>query len=345
MKRLKNVGEQPRLLIDLPQSDTGGLLKTGVFSLLFHIVLIVLLIFYLKTGIIKGGSSVYRVTIKPLSSQKNLTLSRPRDLPLPQPFVEKTQIQKEENRLKEEIKQSEPVKEERRLHQEDEQITTKPIPLPMAETSPLDTDSKMDKDQNLAIPLAPSLGEKNENTISELSSREGPGTGLGGPTSGGSIEGQEAGQEGSRWGGLGEGKGRGSSSWASSGKGSGMGSGVPGATGSGKGAGTGKWGRGGSGDGRSGVAAPKYGENPKPFYPLEARQKGYQGDVLVRVEVLPNGQVGQVEVERSSGYELLDQSALATVKKWRFIPARKGGVAIPCWVNIPIKFRLRDISF
>jgi protein TonB len=67
--------------------------------------------------------------------------------------------------------------------------------------------------------------------------------------------------------------------------------------------------------------------------------------VVVKVEVLPNGQVGQVEVEKSSGYEILDQSAVAAVKKWRFIPARKGGVTIPCWVNIPIKFRLRDISF
>jgi protein TonB len=93
------------------------------------------------------------------------------------------------------------------------------------------------------------------------------------------------------------------------------------------------------------VSSPRYGENPKPVYPLEARQKEYQGEVLLKVEVLQNGRVGEVEVEKSSGYEVLDQSALATVKKWRFIPAKKGGVAIPCWVNIPFKFQLRDISF
>jgi protein TonB len=50
--------------------------------------------------------------------------------------------------------------------------------------------------------------------------------------------------------------------------------------------------------------------------------------------------VGQVEVKKSSGYEVLDQSALVAVKQWRFIPARKGEVAIPFWVNIPIKFQL-----
>ena len=47
-----------------------------------------------------------------------------------------------------------------------------------------------------------------------------------------------------------------------------------------------------------------------------------------------------IEIKKSSGYDRLDQSALTTVKQWRFIPARKGEVAIPLWVNIPIKFQL-----
>jgi protein TonB len=59
------------------------------------------------------------------------------------------------------------------------------------------------------------------------------------------------------------------------------------------------------------------------------------------VEVLINGQVGQIEIKKSSGYELLDHSALATVKQWRFIPAKKGEASIPLWVNIPIKFQLQ----
>jgi len=58
------------------------------------------------------------------------------------------------------------------------------------------------------------------------------------------------------------------------------------------------------------------------------------------VEVLSNGRVGQIEVRRSSGYDVLDQSAFAAVKQWRFIPAMKGDEAIPFWVNIPIRFRL-----
>jgi protein TonB len=86
---------------------------------------------------------------------------------------------------------------------------------------------------------------------------------------------------------------------------------------------------------------PRYAENPKPTYPQEARKKGYQGEVILKVEVLSNGRVGQVEVKRSSGHEILDRSAFAAVKEWRFVPAKKGENPIPFWVNIPIKFQLQ----
>ncbi len=86
---------------------------------------------------------------------------------------------------------------------------------------------------------------------------------------------------------------------------------------------------------------PKYDENPKPLYPQEARNKGLEGEVILRVEVLPNGRVGQIDLKQSSGYQLLDRSALTAVRGWRFIPAKKGEKAIPLWVNIPIKFQLQ----
>jgi protein TonB len=63
--------------------------------------------------------------------------------------------------------------------------------------------------------------------------------------------------------------------------------------------------------------------------------------VILKVEVLSDGQVGQVEVKRSSGHDILDRSALTAVRQWRFIPAKRGENAIPLWVNIPIKFQLQ----
>jgi len=74
---------------------------------------------------------------------------------------------------------------------------------------------------------------------------------------------------------------------------------------------------------------------------LEAQERGYQGEVLLKVHVLTDGKVGQIEIKRSSGHDVLDQSALHTVKQWKFIPARKGEDAIPMWVNVPVKFQLR----
>jgi protein TonB len=316
------------------RSETGGLLRTGVFSLFLHIVLISFLIFNLKTGATKGRPPVYRVTIQSLSIQTNLKPLLPQASPTPQPVPEKPQIQKEEMKPKEEAKKSEPVKEPKQLTQlkEDEETIRKPVPLPMAETSILNPDSKLEEKE--ILPFSSALPSEEKNTYTKS------GTGTGGSSLSASGEGEGTGGA-SRWGGIGKGTGpeRGGSGFGSSGKGTGDGDGS--GSGTGSGIGTGR----GSGRGGPGGASPKYGENPKPPYPLEARNKGYQGRVLLKVEVLPDGRVGEIELKESSGYEVLDESALATVKKWRFIPARKGKVAISCWVNVPITFQLKDISF
>jgi len=59
-------GVHPDLLSD-PIPDSGGWLKPGVFSLLFHLVLIGFLLLSLKGGGTRGGPSVYRVTLRPFS--------------------------------------------------------------------------------------------------------------------------------------------------------------------------------------------------------------------------------------------------------------------------------------
>ncbi len=81
--------------------------------------------------------------------------------------------------------------------------------------------------------------------------------------------------------------------------------------------------------------------NYKPSYPEEARRKGYEGRVVLRVEVLPDGQVGKIELKTSSGYEILDRPAMVAVKQWKFIPAKKGEKTIPYWVIVPVKFKLQ----
>lgn len=85
-----------------------------------------------------------------------------------------------------------------------------------------------------------------------------------------------------------------------------------------------------------------YLNNPKPPYPALAYRMRVQGKVILLVEVLPSGQAGRVSLEVSSGNELLDKSALETVQKWQFSPARKNGVVIPQIVKVPISFNLTN---
>ena len=85
-----------------------------------------------------------------------------------------------------------------------------------------------------------------------------------------------------------------------------------------------------------------YAHNPKPHYPTIAKRRGWQGKVLLRVRVSAQGLSDSVTVEKSSGHEMLDDSAIEAVKKWRFIPAKRGDTPVASSVIVPIVFTLRN---
>lgn len=86
------------------------------------------------------------------------------------------------------------------------------------------------------------------------------------------------------------------------------------------------------------VAAAAF--TPAPPYPPEARVRGQQGTVLVRVDIGADGRVTAVAVARSSGVEALDRAVLETVRTWRFDPARKGGRAVADAMLQSVRFSL-----
>ena len=92
------------------------------------------------------------------------------------------------------------------------------------------------------------------------------------------------------------------------------------------------------------IAYPLYKENAPPAYPEIARIRGYEGIVLVSAEILPDGRVGNMKIRKSSGYAILDQSAIEAVKPWKFEPAKKSGNPFTVWVELPIKFILHNNS-
>ncbi len=83
-----------------------------------------------------------------------------------------------------------------------------------------------------------------------------------------------------------------------------------------------------------------YLDNPVPEYPRLSRRLKESGTVLLRVRVSPEGRSAQVNLNKSSGYDRLDQSAIEAVRKWRFVPAKQGEQAVAAWVIVPINFQL-----
>lgn len=84
--------------------------------------------------------------------------------------------------------------------------------------------------------------------------------------------------------------------------------------------------------------------NRPPAYPGEARRRGWEGTVVLDVEVLPAGDTGRIVVARSSGHSILDDAAMDAVRHWRFRPARTASgqqLEKRCNVTLPINFVLR----
>lgn len=86
----------------------------------------------------------------------------------------------------------------------------------------------------------------------------------------------------------------------------------------------------------------RYLHNPPPLYPWQARRMGIEGRVVLQVEILQDGSAGRIEIQHSSGHELLDQAAIKAVGGWRFDPARIAGAPIIAWAEVPISFRLTE---
>ena len=87
-------------------------------------------------------------------------------------------------------------------------------------------------------------------------------------------------------------------------------------------------------------AVPLYRQNAPPSYPRHARQRGYEGQVVIDVLVGERGEVVALIISRSSGYALLDRASLEAVRNWCFEPAHLGSRPIAMWVKVPVRFKL-----
>jgi periplasmic protein TonB len=90
-----------------------------------------------------------------------------------------------------------------------------------------------------------------------------------------------------------------------------------------------------SGSGISDASRLAKGRMPKPAYPAQAKRSGQTGTVVVEFTVDASGRVISAIAKSSSGWPLLDNEAVRTVRRWTF-PA--GGIMK---LSRPIVFQLR----
>jgi TonB family protein len=84
-----------------------------------------------------------------------------------------------------------------------------------------------------------------------------------------------------------------------------------------------------------------YLNNPTPNYPEIALQNNIEGKVMLLVNVNVNGKVTDITIENSSGYKMLDNAAINSVRNWQFIPAKHNSVAVSGKVIVPIEFKIK----
>jgi protein TonB len=78
----------------------------------------------------------------------------------------------------------------------------------------------------------------------------------------------------------------------------------------------------------------------QPPYPPIAIRLSEEGTGVVAVWVLPDGRVGDVRMERSTGSPRLDSAALAEARRWRMLPATRDGAPFAQWHSVRVVFRL-----
>jgi TonB family protein len=100
-------------------------------------------------------------------------------------------------------------------------------------------------------------------------------------------------------------------------------------------------GRGSAGNGAAGRTMPSPISMPTPPYPAEMRKRKVEGKVMLEVLIKDDGSVSNVRVLRGVSPEL-DESAVTTVKTWKFKPATENGLPVNMRTTVEINFVLRQ---
>jgi len=84
----------------------------------------------------------------------------------------------------------------------------------------------------------------------------------------------------------------------------------------------------------------------KTDYPVQSVQNSEEGTVTVKILVLEDGSIGDVQLVRSSGFPRLDEKTISIIKsRWRYSAPVKEGKPIQYWQTANVKWQLKDFGF
>lgn len=81
----------------------------------------------------------------------------------------------------------------------------------------------------------------------------------------------------------------------------------------------------------------------QPEYPPTSKRLGEVGTVVMLLTVDETGKVTEAVVDRSSGYERLDQAAIEeALRNWRLLPGTVGGKPVAMKYKFAVVFKITD---
>lgn len=85
------------------------------------------------------------------------------------------------------------------------------------------------------------------------------------------------------------------------------------------------------------------GGAPRPPYPRWARERGWEGRIVLELEILTDGSVGKVNVLEGTGHARLDDyTARWAREQLRFTPAKIGAKAVSTYYRLALRYDLKE---
>ncbi len=92
---------------------------------------------------------------------------------------------------------------------------------------------------------------------------------------------------------------------------------------------------------QAGITLPKTKISRKPEYPKNAKRAEKEGTVILRATITTDGVAKDIKALTNLGFGF-EEAAIAALKRFKFIPAKKGDKEIEYDVKIPFEFKLED---